>query len=82
VFQYIGLQCYDAHLRLLQEFDNVPLPPVINPRDVVLQRSIITIFRGLTDRHLRGVLSISRYETALQICLRNATMCPLGLLVS
>ena len=28
------------------------------------------IFRGLADRHLRGVLSISRDETASYICLR------------
>ena len=31
-------------------------------------------FRGRMDRHLRGVLSIYRDETALQVHLRNATM--------
>ena len=33
-------------------------------------------FRGRTDRHLRGILSISRDETALQMYLRNATIFP------
>jgi hypothetical protein len=31
-------------------------------------------FRGRIGRHLRGVLSISQDETALQVHLRNATM--------
>jgi hypothetical protein len=36
----------------------------------VLKRSKIDHFRGYADRHLRGVLSISRDETASYICLR------------
>jgi len=36
---------------------------------------ILTIFRGRTDRHLRGVLSISRGETAFYIYKRYVTMC-------
>ena len=36
---------------------------------------ILTIFLGRTDRHLHGVLSISRDETAFYICLRYVTMC-------
>ena len=36
---------------------------------------ILTIFLGCTDRHLHGVLSISRNETAFYICLRHVTMC-------
>ena len=38
--------------------------------------SILTIFRCRTDRYLRGILSIYRNETALQIRLCNATKCP------
>jgi len=37
---------------------------------------ILTNFRGRMDRHLRGILSISRDENAFYICLRHVTMCP------
>jgi hypothetical protein len=33
-------------------------------------------FRGRMDRHLRGISSISRNETALQVHFCNAAMCP------
>ena len=36
---------------------------------------ILTIFLGRMDRHLHGVLSISRDETGFYICLRYVTMC-------
>jgi hypothetical protein len=39
-------------------------------------------FRGRTDRHLRGILSIFRDETALQTYLHIATMCPTILTIS
>jgi len=38
--------------------------------------SILTIFRGLTDRHLRDILSFFRDKRVLQTYLRTATMCP------
>jgi len=51
------------------------LSPIYILSQIVLKRSNIDHFSVRTDRHLHGVLSISRDETAFYICKRHVTMC-------
>ena len=73
------VQCHEVPLGLSQDIVDVFL--VSNP-DFISARAQKglnwPILRSLTDRHLRGVSTTSRDETALKACFHNANMCPQG----
>ena len=69
------VRCYDMSLRLSKGSINhfyVSIIKFVCPRTLKVQ--LCTIFRGRTDRHLRGLFAIIRGETALQLCLHNAKL--------
>ena len=76
---YMFAVCHDVSLSLLQKIVNDLVSNIdfIATRNSCTNSPILTIFRGLADRHLRGVLSISRVKIgASNMCLQHHDVLP------
>jgi hypothetical protein len=69
-------QCHDVALKFHKSNVNCFLFTNINHVFSCSKELILTIFRGLADLHLRGVLVIIRDQMAPQVCLCDAKMNP------